>query len=95
MPSSRNRLKSTGGIGNISKYTSPIKLFDYLASGKLIISSRLKVFEEIINDKENCIMIKKLNLKSWLRTIKNLKNRFSEINTVSYTHLTLPTTPYV
>ena len=43
MPSNRNKLKSIGGVGNINKYTSPLKLFDYLASGKLIISSRLKV----------------------------------------------------
>ena len=82
MPSSRNKLKSIGGVGNISKYTSPVKLFDYLASGKLIISSRLKVFEEVIKDKENCIMIKKLKPKLWLRTIKNLKNRLNEINRI-------------
>ncbi len=82
MPSNRNKLKSIGGIGNISKYTSPLKLFDYLASGKLIISSKLKVFEEIIKNKENCIMIKKLDTVLWLRTIKKLKDRVNEINKI-------------
>ena len=89
MPSNRNKLKSIGGVGNISKYTSPVKLFDYLASGKLIISSRLKVFEEIIKDKENCIMIKKLNPKSWLKIIRNLKNRLNEINRIKKNALLL------
>ena len=82
MPSNRNTLRSIGGVGNISKYTSPLKLFDYLASGKLIITSKLKVFEEIIKNKENCIMVKKLNTKLWLSTIKKLKNRVSEINKI-------------
>ena len=82
MPSNRNKLKSIGGIGNISKYTSPLKLFDYLASGKLIISSKLKVFEEIIKNKENCIMIKKLDTVLWLKTIKKLKDRVNEINKI-------------
>ena len=82
MPSNRNKLRSIGGVGNISKYTSPLKLFDYLASGKLIISSKLKVFEEIIKNNENCIMIKKLDTMLWFKTIKRLKNRVDEINKI-------------
>ncbi len=82
MPSNRNKLKSLGGVGNIAKYTSPLKLFDYLASGKLIISSKLKVFEEIIKNKENCIMIRRLDTILWLKTIKQLKNKVNEINKI-------------
>ena len=29
MPSNNKILRSVGGIGNIAKYTSPLKLFDY------------------------------------------------------------------
>ena len=35
MPSNKRELKSLGGVGNIAKYTSPLKLFDYLASESL------------------------------------------------------------
>ena len=42
MPSNKKILRSLGGVGNIAKYTSPLKLFDYLASGKFIIVSNLK-----------------------------------------------------
>ena len=48
MPSSKKILRSAGGVGNIAKYTSPLKLFDYMASGKLIIASNLNVFKEIL-----------------------------------------------
>ena len=39
MPYNRKLIKSSGGVGNISKYTSPLKLFDYMACGKIILSS--------------------------------------------------------
>ena len=44
-------IKSAGGVDDISKYTSPLKLFDYLAVGKMIISSNLKVLREIISSR--------------------------------------------
>ena len=57
MPSNNKILRSIGGIGNIAKYTSPLKLFDYMASGKLILVSNLKVFKEIIEDKKHCLIV--------------------------------------
>ena len=48
MPSNNKILRSVEGIGNIAKYTSPLKLFDYMASGKFILVSNLKVFKEVI-----------------------------------------------
>ena len=73
MPANLKRLRSLGGVGNIAKYTSPLKLFDYLASGKLIISSNLKVFQEILENKKNCIMINNLETKIWIKVINNFK----------------------
>ena len=32
------KVESAGGVDDISKYTSPLKLFDYLAVGKIIIT---------------------------------------------------------
>ena len=39
-------IKSSGEVDDISQYTSPLKLFDYLALGKIIISSNLKVLRD-------------------------------------------------
>ena len=80
MPSHKKILRSAGGVGNIAKYTSPLKLFDYLASGKLIISSNLNVFNEIIKKDKDCLIVKNLSLKYWHNVIKNVHNNLKKIN---------------
>ena len=82
IPSNKFIIKSLGGVGNISKYTSPMKLFDYLASGKIIITSDLKVYKEILTDNKNCIMIKNLNKINWLNTINQIKFNIEKINKI-------------
>ncbi len=79
MPSNNKILRSLGGIGNIAKYTSPLKLFDYLASGKLIIMSNLKVFNEIIKNNKNCIVLDLVHNK-WLVVIKKITKNIKRIN---------------
>ena len=81
MPSNKRKLKSLGGIGNIARYTSPLKLFDYLAAGKFLIISDLKVFNEIIENGKHCVVMR-LNLLKWLKVIDNIKNNLKEINTL-------------
>ena len=44
-------INSAGEVDDISLYTSPLKLFDYMATIKIIISSNLKVLREIIGDR--------------------------------------------
>ena len=82
MPSNTKNLKSLGGVGNIVKFTSPLKLFDYLASGKLIIVSNLKVFKEILKNKDNCIIMNNLNLNEWINKINRVKFQISKINRI-------------
>ncbi len=79
MPSNKKILRSTGGVGNIAKYTSPLKLFDYLSAGKLIIVSDLKVFNEIIENNIHCIVIS-LNQTKWIKVLKNIKKSLKKIN---------------
>lgn len=81
MPSNNKILRSVGGIGNIAKYTSPLKLFDYMASGKFILASNLKVFKEIITDKKHCLIVN-LNQDKWMSVIKNINKNLKKINTI-------------
>ena len=68
-----------GNVSNITKYTSPLKLFDYLCAGKIIICSDYKVLKEIIKDKKNAIFIKNYkNPYSWKKEILKLKNQSSK-----------------
>ncbi len=82
IPSDTSLIRSLGGVGNISKFTSPMKLFDYLASGKLIIASDVKVYKEIIQHRKNCIIIKKLNTIVWLKTFNQIQYNLKKINKI-------------
>ncbi len=61
-----------GDVGDITKYTSPLKLFDYLSAGKVIVCSDYKVLKEVINNK-NAIFIRNYrNIYSWKNEINRL-----------------------
>ena len=69
-----SKATATGDVGNIIKFTSPLKLFDYLASGKIIIASNIEVLKEVIN-KNNAIFINNFeNIYSWKNEINKIKN---------------------
>ncbi len=65
-----------GDVGDITKFTSPLKLFDYLSAGKIIMCSKLDILKEIIQDKQNAIFIKNFrNIFSWKKEIDKLSNQ--------------------
>ena len=64
-----NVIRSAGEVDDISNYTSPLKLFDYLAVGKMIISSDLKVLREIINSKNAFFVNNFENIYEWKKNI--------------------------
>ena len=65
-----------GNVGDITKFTSPLKLFDYLTVGKIIICSDFDVLKEVIKNKKNAIFIKNFkNIFSWKLEIDKLKNQ--------------------
>ncbi|MDA8560125.1 hypothetical protein N9K62_04330 [Candidatus Pelagibacter bacterium] len=70
----KKKVSSAGEVDDISKYTSPLKLFDYLAVGKVIIASDLKVFREVIS-KKNAFFVKDYeNIFEWRKIIRIAKN---------------------
>ena len=67
-------VNSSGEVDDISQYTSPLKLFDYMAVGKIIISSNLKVLREVIG-KRNAYFINNFeNVFEWKKKIQIVKN---------------------
>ena len=61
---------------NTALYCSPLKMFDYLASGKIIISSNLPGIREILKDKINSLIVESNNVHQWNNAIRNiLKNK--------------------
>lgn len=60
------------GKDNTAAYMSPLKIFDYMASGKAIIASDLPVLKEILIDGYNCRLCGNDNIEEWISAIKEL-----------------------
>ena len=60
------------GLGDTSKFMSPIKIFEYMSHKKLIIASDLPVIREVLNEK-NSILVNHDNIELWINSLKNLK----------------------
>jgi glycosyltransferase involved in cell wall biosynthesis len=73
IPYTKN-VNSSGEVDDISKYTSPLKLFDYLAIGKVIISSNLQVLREVIGHKNSYFVDNFENIFEWKKIIEIAKN---------------------
>ncbi len=70
----QEKIVAAGNVGNIINFTSPLKLFDYMACGKIIISSQVKVLQEILKEKRNVIFIKNFNnAYAWKKEIQKIK----------------------
>ncbi|HWS24117.1 MAG TPA: glycosyltransferase [Anaerolineales bacterium] len=61
----------SSGMGNSERISSPMKMFEYLATGRPIISSDLPVFREVLN-KENAVLCPPDDAESWTREINRL-----------------------
>jgi glycosyltransferase involved in cell wall biosynthesis len=69
MPYQRQVAASSGG--DIAPYLSPMKLFEYLAAGRAILSSDLPVFREVLNP-ENAVLLPPDDVNAWVTAIRDL-----------------------
>jgi glycosyltransferase involved in cell wall biosynthesis len=70
MPYDETVAASSGG--NIGRYLSPMKVFEYMACGRPICSSNLPVLQEILNP-NNAVMLSPGDVHSWKQAINNLR----------------------
>jgi glycosyltransferase involved in cell wall biosynthesis len=68
---------------DIGNFHSPLKMFEYLASGKILISSNRKVLKEILKNKVNCLIVKNNNINGWLKCIKYAENNLKKIHKIT------------
>jgi glycosyltransferase involved in cell wall biosynthesis len=62
------------GNYNISNYTSPLKLFEYMSYQKAIVASDLEVLKEVLINKGNALLCKDDDVNDWKNTLELLKN---------------------
>jgi len=69
MPYQKQVAASSGG--DISRYLSPMKLFEYMACGRAILSSNLPVLKEVLN-LENAMLLPPDDIDAWKDTLQML-----------------------
>jgi glycosyltransferase involved in cell wall biosynthesis len=57
---------------DIGKYTSPLKLFEYMSYGKPIIASNIRVIREVLSHGENALLCSHDRPYEWVRSINKL-----------------------
>jgi glycosyltransferase involved in cell wall biosynthesis len=70
MPYQRQVSASSGG--DIAKYLSPMKLFEYMACGRAICTSDLPVFGDVLSE-EIAILLPSDDVSSWVKALRSLK----------------------
>ena len=68
----QSRIEARSKNLEISKYISPLKMFDYLAAGKIIIATKLKVYNHILKNKKNSFLVPSKDLNTWKVLIKSI-----------------------
>jgi glycosyltransferase involved in cell wall biosynthesis len=71
MPYQRQVAGSSGG--DIARYLSPMKLFEYLACGRAILCSDLAVFREVLSD-EQAILLPPEDAGAWVEALGRLQS---------------------
>jgi glycosyltransferase involved in cell wall biosynthesis len=71
------KMNSEGKISNIAKYTSPIKMFEYLASGTPIVASNLPVLKEILIHNKNSLIVRNNSINNWVKSINLIDRNLS------------------
>lgn len=66
-------VEGQGGGRNIAEGMSPLKLFEYMAHGKPIVSSDLSVIREILRDSVNSVLVSPDNPSDWVKALQRLR----------------------
>jgi glycosyltransferase involved in cell wall biosynthesis len=69
----QNRVYGASGQSEISRWMSPMKMFEYMATGKPIISSNLPVLREVLTHERNALLVEPDNLDAWEKAIRRLQ----------------------
>ena len=70
MPYSRE-IGISSGVGHSAQVSSPMKMFEYLATGRVILASDLPVFQEVLNE-QNAVFCAPENLSAWEAALQSL-----------------------
>jgi glycosyltransferase involved in cell wall biosynthesis len=61
-------------LHDTARWMSPMKMFEYMASGVPFISSNLPVLREVLTNEVNCLLVEPDNKDAWINGILRLMN---------------------
>ena len=67
-----NSVKGYGGITDIGRWTSPLKLFEYMAAKKPILASNIEVLREVLVHEKNSILCDPDDHDAWQTGLRRL-----------------------
>jgi glycosyltransferase involved in cell wall biosynthesis len=67
----QTRVAASSG-GDISRYLSPMKMFEYLACGRVILASDLPVLQEVLVHEENALILPADDEAAWEKALRKL-----------------------
>jgi glycosyltransferase involved in cell wall biosynthesis len=62
-----------GGVTDVSRWMSPLKVFEYMASGRPMIASDLAVLREVLRDGENALLVPAAAPEAWAQAVRKLR----------------------
>jgi glycosyltransferase involved in cell wall biosynthesis len=75
-----NRVMVRSNNLDVSNFMSPLKMFDYLSSGNVLIASNMSVYQHILKDNYNCILASPNNFSDWKKKILLILNNKFDID---------------
>ncbi len=77
MPYQKQLYSASGKKRGSSQWMSPMKMFEYMASGIPIISSDISVLKEVLENEVNSLLVKPDSVLEWVNAINRVKNENS------------------
>lgn len=70
----QERVIVAGGKTDTARWMSPLKMFEYMATGKPIISSDLSVLREVLTDGQNALLVPPDDIDAWETAVRRLQS---------------------
>ena len=68
----QNHIRGHSAGGDISRWTSPLKMFEYMSAGKAIVSSDMPVLREVLQHGVNALLCPPSDIDAWVKAIERL-----------------------
>lgn len=70
----QNVVRVHGGGGDVARWMSPLKIFEYMAAGRPIIASDLPVLREVLRHNDNAVLVPPDSPEYWREALQRLQD---------------------